>query len=200
MVNKTPVGPGWQRAIITQTGTVITVVVILALYWAQAVFIPVALAGFLTFLLSPMVGWFRQRGMPRTPAVLLVVLVTALGLGLTMVLMFISFLVERAEQTVLERVDATVEAELGHRFARAGAADHAPLLEAVEAADAEEGLAQDEERPRVAGLRDEAFDRIDVRADGRPGGPPTHVACFSIVTHGSLRFDSYAREARTQHA
>jgi len=58
---------------------------------------------------------------------------TALGLGLTMVLMFISFLVERAEQSVLERVDATVEAVLGHRFARAGAADHGPIVEAVEA-------------------------------------------------------------------
>jgi hypothetical protein len=47
---------------------------------------------------------------------------TALGLGLTMVLMFVTSLVERAEQAVLERVDAVAEAELGHRFSRAGAA------------------------------------------------------------------------------
>ena len=41
---------------------------------------------------------------------------TALALGLTMLLMFISFLVERIEQSNLEHVDAVVEAELGHRL------------------------------------------------------------------------------------
>jgi predicted PurR-regulated permease PerM len=41
----------------------------------------VALAGFLTFLLSPFVGWFRQRGLGRTPAVILVVLMAASALG-----------------------------------------------------------------------------------------------------------------------
>ena len=81
MVTKTSVGAGWQRAVITLTGTVISVVVIATLYWAQSVFIPVALAGFLTFLLSPFVGWFRQRGLGRTPAVILVVLIAATALG-----------------------------------------------------------------------------------------------------------------------
>lgn len=45
---------------------------------------------------------------------------TALALGLTMVVMFLSFLVERAEQGVLESVDQTVERELAHRFERGG--------------------------------------------------------------------------------
>jgi biopolymer transport protein ExbB/TolQ len=45
---------------------------------------------------------------------------TALGLFLTMVLMFCSFLTERIEQGVLLRVDAFVDAELAHRFQRAG--------------------------------------------------------------------------------
>jgi len=43
---------------------------------------------------------------------------TALALGLTMVMMFLSFLTERAEQSVLERVDAQVERHLAHRFER----------------------------------------------------------------------------------
>jgi len=81
VVTKISGGAGWQRAVITLTGTVIGVVLIAALYWAQAVFIPVALAGFLTFLLSPVVTWFRQRGLPRTPAVILVVLIAATALG-----------------------------------------------------------------------------------------------------------------------
>ena len=81
MVTKTSAGAGWQRAVITLTGTVVGVVVVATLYWAQSVFIPVALAGFLTFLLSPFVTWFRQRGVPRTPAVILVVLCAATALG-----------------------------------------------------------------------------------------------------------------------
>ena len=80
-MTKTSAGAGWQRAVITLTGTVVGVVVIATLYWAQSVFIPVALAGFLTFLLSPFVTWFRQRGLPRTPAVILVVLCAATALG-----------------------------------------------------------------------------------------------------------------------
>src|SRR5205807_1550371 len=43
---------------------------------------------------------------------------TALGLALTMVTMFCSFVVERFEQNVLETVDRIVERELAHRFER----------------------------------------------------------------------------------
>jgi biopolymer transport protein ExbB/TolQ len=45
---------------------------------------------------------------------------TALGLGLTMVTMFLSFLVERSEQGVLEAVDRFVDRQLAHRFEREG--------------------------------------------------------------------------------
>src|SRR5260370_110149 len=45
---------------------------------------------------------------------------TALGLALTMITMFCSFVVERAEQNVLETVDRIAERELAHRFERAG--------------------------------------------------------------------------------
>jgi biopolymer transport protein ExbB/TolQ len=47
---------------------------------------------------------------------------TALALGLTMITMFLTFLVERAEEGVLEEVDRYVERELAHRFARRRAA------------------------------------------------------------------------------
>ncbi|MCS6852834.1 MAG: MotA/TolQ/ExbB proton channel family protein [Gemmataceae bacterium] len=55
---------------------------------------------------------------------------TALALGLTMVLMFVSFLVERAEQGVLETVDRLVEQQLAHRFERTGTEGGA-VVEAV---------------------------------------------------------------------
>src|SRR5262249_36999168 len=80
-MSKPTVGAGWQRAILTLTGTVVGVVVIGTLYWAQSVFIPVALAGFLTFLLSPLVNRLRQLGLPRTPSVIVTVLFSAALLG-----------------------------------------------------------------------------------------------------------------------
>src|SRR5262249_18364960 len=43
---------------------------------------------------------------------------TALALGLTMVTMFLSFLVERSEQAVLDAVDRYADRELAHRFER----------------------------------------------------------------------------------
>jgi hypothetical protein len=55
---------------------------------------------------------------------------TALALGLTMVLMFLSFLVEKQEQGLLELVDSLVERQLGHRFKRESA-EAAPFLEVV---------------------------------------------------------------------
>jgi predicted PurR-regulated permease PerM len=73
--------PAWQRAQIILAGTAIGVVVIAALYWAQTIFLPVALAVFLTFLLSPLVKTLQHWGVGRTPSVFLVVLLVACLLG-----------------------------------------------------------------------------------------------------------------------
>ncbi|MEO6163322.1 MAG: AI-2E family transporter [Candidatus Binatia bacterium] len=51
------------------------------LYWAQAIFIPVALAILLTFLLAPVVGQLQRWGINRGLSVTLVVLLTVLLLG-----------------------------------------------------------------------------------------------------------------------
>ena len=58
------------------------VLVVLVLYWAQAVLVPIALAILLTFLLAPPVTWL-QRWVGRIPAVLAMVtlLFTLLGLA-----------------------------------------------------------------------------------------------------------------------
>ncbi|GIW81175.1 MAG: biopolymer transporter [Gemmatales bacterium] len=45
---------------------------------------------------------------------------TALGLALTMVTMFVGFVVERSENRILEFVDTYVDRELAHRFERTG--------------------------------------------------------------------------------
>jgi biopolymer transport protein ExbB/TolQ len=61
---------------------------------------------------------------------------TALALGLTLVAMFLNSMVEKLEQSLLERVDQYADAELAHRFQRnqvapsgGGTAMSAPLLE-----------------------------------------------------------------------
>ncbi|MHB1561252.1 MAG: AI-2E family transporter, partial [Isosphaeraceae bacterium] len=117
-MSKTSVGAGWQRAIVTLTGTVIGVVVIGTLYWAQAVFIPVALAGFLTFLLSPLVNRLRQRGMPRTPSVIAAVLIAAAilgGIGWLVTTQITGLLRElpRYQQQIKEKVRAFKQATEG---------------------------------------------------------------------------------------
>src|SRR5262249_52894938 len=56
---------------------------------------------------------------------------TALALGLTMVCMFLSYLVERQEQSVLENVDQIIDRHLAHRFER-GDEETRALTAAVE--------------------------------------------------------------------
>lgn len=55
---------------------------------------------------------------------------TALALGLTMITMFFTFIVDRAEQGVLESVDRFADRQLAHRFERAGA-ESGPFVEVV---------------------------------------------------------------------
>src|SRR5438132_1689829 len=57
------------------------VLVIASLYWARAVFVPLALALMLTFLLQPIVAALHRRGLGYTPAAGLVVMLLALALG-----------------------------------------------------------------------------------------------------------------------
>ena len=63
---------------VTFAGCVLVVVV---LYWAQAVLVPIALAVLLTFVLTPPVGWL-ERWIGRVPAVLAAATIVFLMLGL----------------------------------------------------------------------------------------------------------------------
>jgi predicted PurR-regulated permease PerM len=65
------------------TGThslAVFVVVIAALYFGRDVFLPLALAGPLSFALAPLIAALRRRGIPRTPAVLTVVVCAFVGI------------------------------------------------------------------------------------------------------------------------
>ncbi len=60
------------------------VLAVACLYWARIIFVPIALAMLITFLLSPVVGLVRRSGLGQVPAVIVVVSLTCLlagGLG-----------------------------------------------------------------------------------------------------------------------
>ena len=59
----------------------IIALVVVGLYWLQAVLIPLALTVLLTFFLSPVVGALERRGLGRVPAVLVTVLLALSVLG-----------------------------------------------------------------------------------------------------------------------
>jgi predicted PurR-regulated permease PerM len=59
----------------------IAALVLAALYWLQAVLIPMAMAILLTFLLSPLVGILQRRRLGRVPAVLVTVFLAFSILG-----------------------------------------------------------------------------------------------------------------------
>src|SRR5262249_52552530 len=85
MAKSTPPGSAY-RPLIALGCIVLTTA---ALYWAQTVLIPLALAVLLTFVLAPLVALLQRTGLPRVPAVILVVLfalivVGAIGSTLTM--------------------------------------------------------------------------------------------------------------------
>ena len=74
----------WQRSLMTLAVTVLTVTVIAVSYFARSILIPIALAVFFTFVLSPMVTWLQRRGLGRTPSVMVIVglvFLVAVGIG-----------------------------------------------------------------------------------------------------------------------
>ena len=70
-----------QRRLPSLTITVISALIVAALYFAQAVLIPFALAVLLTFLLSPAVSYLQQLRLSRGAAVALVIVLVFCALG-----------------------------------------------------------------------------------------------------------------------
>jgi len=68
------VRPGWQqnKAINVLAGVAVVFFVTTALYWARVIFIPVALAIYFAFILTPPVLYLQRKGLPRVLAVMLV--------------------------------------------------------------------------------------------------------------------------------
>ncbi|WP_169728423.1 AI-2E family transporter [Geminicoccus roseus] len=77
-----PAGNTTQHTAVILTATVVVgAAIIAALYFGQDILIPVALAVLLSFALAPLALRLQRLGLPRVPAVLMVVLVAFVGLG-----------------------------------------------------------------------------------------------------------------------
>ncbi len=71
----------WQQSLVAFSRTFIGLVIVLALSWGRPVFIPIALATLLTFLLNPIVRGLQRLRLGRVLSVLLAV--SFVGMGLT---------------------------------------------------------------------------------------------------------------------
>ncbi len=68
-----PSPPESQQAHSVLASIIVVVVIVVALYWARVIIMPLALAVFFTFVLTPLVVAVQRRGLPRVPSVMLVV-------------------------------------------------------------------------------------------------------------------------------
>jgi predicted PurR-regulated permease PerM len=86
------------------------VLCVASLYWAKPVLMPVALAILLTFLLNPVVSALQHRGLPRTPSVLLVVvlvfsLVGGIGWTVTQQLIALAYELPRYQENLTQKIN-----------------------------------------------------------------------------------------------
>ncbi|MFO0936564.1 MAG: AI-2E family transporter [Gemmataceae bacterium] len=70
-MTRNPSCPVWQKAAITFSGTGIALMLLATLSWGRAILIPLAVAIFLTFVLSPIVRLLVRCHLPRVISVLL---------------------------------------------------------------------------------------------------------------------------------
>lgn len=93
----------WQRALVALAATVVGAALVAVLFWARSIFIPVTLAVFFAFVLSPVVNRVQRRGVGRVTAVIVTVGLLALaGVGIGAV---IAQQVAQVAETSAERRD-----------------------------------------------------------------------------------------------
>ena len=64
--------PASSKALNVLAGVAVVFFIATALYWARVIFIPVALAIYFAFILTPPVLYLQRKGLPRVVAVVLV--------------------------------------------------------------------------------------------------------------------------------
>lgn len=115
----------WQRSLIILTWVVVATLVIIALYFGRSIFIPIALAIFLTFVLSPLTARLQRRRMGRGPAVLLTVMAAAAivavtGFMISMQLISLAETLPDHKEVILTKITRAKTAILGDGDSRMG--------------------------------------------------------------------------------
>jgi predicted PurR-regulated permease PerM len=125
-------GSDWQRSLVALSSVVVTATVVTALTWARSVLIPVALAIFLTFVLTPVVTRLQHHGFGRTMAVIVtlgLVVLLLLGVGglLTNQVTQLAYTLPERHEAIKEKVIAARNWLVGD-----GGSQFAQLVEDVE--------------------------------------------------------------------
>ncbi len=118
-----------------------------SLYWAQVVFLPLALAVLFAFALAPVAGWLERRRLGRIPAALIS---TAAAIGLIAGVLTVAE--QQTERLVHDLRGDTYQKNLSQKLA--------PLLELVQRLDRMEEAVTPEKPPEEP---------------PRPNDPPTPV-------------------------
>lgn len=115
----------WQRALVALATVTIGALVLAALYFGRQVLIPVALAAFLTFVLSPLVTRLQRAGLGRTISVLATVglvllLVLGVGAALAMQITQLAETLPDKKDTIVQKVLAAKSWFTGNGSSRFG--------------------------------------------------------------------------------
>ena len=106
-----PNNPGPDLPVSAVEITLVGFIIVVALYFGQAVFVPLALAVILSFVLAPPVRVLRRLGLPNSPSVVLVVVLTfavIFGIGALIAQQVASLALElpRYQLTITDKVKA----------------------------------------------------------------------------------------------
>ncbi len=115
MAQDSPNNKAWQRSLTTLSTLALFATVIVALYWARSIFIPVTMAVFIAFILSPLVLWLRRLGLGKAPTVF--VAVALAGLSVVAVVGVVVWQMSELTMTVpehTERITAKVASFKGY--------------------------------------------------------------------------------------
>lgn len=112
-----------QRPIQILSATVVTTIIILVLYWARVILVPIAVAGFLTFVLAPLVVWLQHKGVGRSLSVLVVVGVVmsalvAVGAVVTHEIVTIAATLPDRREAIKEKIIAAKQFLVGNQDSR----------------------------------------------------------------------------------
>jgi predicted PurR-regulated permease PerM len=163
--------PEWPASVLVGTRLLSLAVVCAALYWGQAVFVPLVLAALLTFLLSPLVTRLDRLRVPRVAGVLLVMALAGGligGVGYVVAGQLNSFAAELP--THRQNIRAKIREAVA--FTRGGAIENVQetiedISEAVEES-AEEGVEEGADTGRRARQRDSDEEPVRVVQQSPP--------------------------------